>query len=85
MDLSKLKKRSSYPFETIVLAVAFTPRLDSILAETQRIVEAFGSSLILIHVGEKTNEKEELLDNLVSKTGMLRVAHGVPRALRVRN
>ena len=70
MDLSKLKKRPSYPFETIVLAVAFSPRLDAILANAWRITETMGSALILIHVGEKTNEKEELLDNLMTNVGM---------------
>ena len=70
MDLIKLKKRPSYPFETIVLAVAFTPRLESMLADTSRIVSALGAALILIHVGEKTNEKEDLLENLMTKTGI---------------
>ena len=70
MDLNKLKKRPSYPFETIVLAVAFTPRLDAILADTKRIVDALRANLILIHVGEKTTQKEELLDNLLSQKGI---------------
>ena len=69
MDLSRLKKRASFPFETIATAVAFSPRLESILAETKRISVLFNTNLVLIHIGEKTTEKEETLDKLIEKIG----------------
>lgn len=56
-----------------MLAIAFTPRLEAMLSETFCICESLGSVLILIHVGEKTDEKEELLDALMSKTGIDKV------------
>jgi nucleotide-binding universal stress UspA family protein len=70
MDLSKLKKRASFPFETIATAIAFSPRLEPILAETKRLAALFDASLVLIHIGEKTNEKEDTLDKLMTKTGI---------------
>lgn len=67
MDLSKLKNRPSYPFETIAVAVGFSPRLEAILSETKRLNEAIGARLIFIHVGEKTREKEHQLEALIDK------------------
>lgn len=67
MDLSKLKKRPSYPFETIAVAVGFTPRLEGVLAESKRIAESVNATFILIHIGEKTREKEDQLDKLIDK------------------
>lgn len=69
-DLRKLKKRSAYPFETIAAAIAFSPRLEAVLAESKRIAFVFNARLILIHVGEKTKGKEEKLDKMMSKLGI---------------
>ncbi len=71
MDLSKLKRRPSFPIETIAVALAFSPRLDGILAEAKRIKLQLNSALILIHVGEKTAEKEEILDSGLQKAGLV--------------
>mgnify|MGYP000051758594 CR=1 FL=1 len=70
MDYSKLKKRPSYPFETIAVAVSFSPRLEAVLCEAKRISNLFGSQLILLHVGDKTPEKEELLEAHIKKAGL---------------
>jgi len=67
MSTNKLKGRPSFPFETIAIAIAFSPRLEAILSEAKRIVDVLKSNLILIHIGEKTNGKEEQLDKLMSK------------------
>ena len=68
-DLSKLKKRPSFPFETIAVAIAFSPRLEAILMETKRMVSMYGSQLVIIHVGKKDEHHEELLDKLIQKIG----------------
>ncbi len=65
MDLSKLKNRPAYPFETIAVAVSFSPRCEYILAEAKRFSDALGSALLIIHVGEKTAEKEKRLDDMM--------------------
>ncbi len=70
MDLSKLKKRPAYPFETIAVAVSFSPRCLPVLAEAKHISDALNAALLLIHIGEKTSEKEQLLDELMNKAGM---------------
>ena len=70
MDLSKLKKRPSHPFETIAVAVSFSPRCLSVLAEAKHLSEVLNAALILIHIGEKTSEKEQHFDELMNKVGM---------------
>ncbi|HEY0031433.1 MAG TPA: universal stress protein [Bacteroidia bacterium] len=70
MDLSKLKKRPSYPFETIAVAVSFSPRCKPVLAEAKRIADIVGSTLILLHIGDKTSEKEQELDELMAEVGI---------------
>jgi len=67
MNTNHLKGRPSFPFETIAVAIAFSPRLEAILSESKRIVDVLKSNLILIHIGDKTAEKEEQLDKLLSR------------------
>jgi len=69
-DINKLKKRPSYPFETIAVGLAFSPRMEIILTEAKKIADACGSKLVLIHIGEKTKEKEKSLDNILFNTGI---------------
>lgn len=70
MDLSKLKKRPAYPFETIAVAVSFSPRCLPVLAQAKYIADVLSASLLLIHIGEKSSEKERLLDDLMGQLGM---------------
>lgn len=70
MDLSKLKKRPSHPFETIAVAVSFSPRCLLVLEEAKHLSDILSATLILIHIGEKTSEKEQHLDDLMDQVGM---------------
>lgn len=70
MDYSKLKGRPSWPFETIGVAIAFSPRLEDLLGEAQRFAKAFGAQLVLMHIGERTRTKEALLDDAFRNTGI---------------
>ncbi len=70
MDYSKLKRRSSYPFETIGVAIAFSPRLDAILGEAKILADNFGAQLLLMHIGERTRTKEAKLDESFRKLGI---------------
>src|SRR6185503_2212883 len=65
-----LKKRAAYPFETIAVGLAFSPRMESILAEAKRIADACGSKLVLIHVGAKTKEKEKALGDILFRNNI---------------
>lgn len=64
----KLKKRPSYPFETIAVAIAFSPRLTAVFAEAIRIQKLTKARLILIHAGKKDQEKERVLNELIKET-----------------
>jgi nucleotide-binding universal stress UspA family protein len=57
-------------YQKIALAVAFSPRMEALLAETKRLVELFQSDLILIHIGEKTNELEKRLQEVLHRHGL---------------
>lgn len=69
-DIQKLKKRPSYPFETIAVGLAFSPRMESILVEAKKIVDSCGSKLVLIHVGAKTKEKEKSLSDILFRNNI---------------
>ncbi len=70
MDLSKLKKRPAFPFETIAVAISFSPRCPLILSEAKRISDILGATLLLLHIGEKNIEKEQELDDMMAKVGL---------------
>lgn len=70
MDLSKLKRRPAYPFETIAVAVSFSPRCLPLLAQAKYLADVLKASLLLIHIGEKNSEKERELDELMAKLNM---------------
>jgi nucleotide-binding universal stress UspA family protein len=70
MDHRKLKGRPPYPFETIGVAVAFSPRLEMVLGEARRLAATFGARLVLIHVGDRTDAKEALLRQTMAKAGL---------------
>jgi hypothetical protein len=64
-----IKGKPSYPFETIALAVAFSPRLEALIAETKRFASLFNARVVFIHVGKRTSEKEKHLHNILSHYG----------------
>ncbi len=44
--------------------------MEALISETKRLVQLFGSDLILIHIGKKTDELEAKLDEIIIKTGL---------------
>jgi nucleotide-binding universal stress UspA family protein len=70
MDLSKLKKRPAYPFETIAVAISFSSRCQNILVEAKHLSDTLNSSLVLMHIGEKTTNKEQELDRMMNEVGI---------------
>jgi nucleotide-binding universal stress UspA family protein len=70
MDLSKLKNRAAYPFETIAVAVSFSPQCKYVLSGAKQLADTLGATLILIHVGEKTSDNENILDALMQEVGI---------------
>ncbi|MBW3467865.1 universal stress protein [Arthrospiribacter ruber] len=57
-------------FSKVALAIAFSPRMEALLAEAKRIKEIFSAELMLIHVGEKTSDSEGKLSEMLTKQGL---------------
>lgn len=48
-------------YRKVAVAIAFSPRQQAILREAGRLQKLFNAQLLLVHVGDKTPEKEQLL------------------------
>ncbi|WP_378186087.1 universal stress protein [Aquimarina sp. W85] len=53
-------------FKTILIGVAFSPNLQNNIFEAMRLVDFFDCNLVIVHVGEKTKEKEKTIKHLLS-------------------
>lgn len=54
----------------IGLALAFSPRMEALLAEAIRLMIMYEAQLILVHVGEETSEAKERLETLLSNSSL---------------
>jgi len=54
------------PFKTVLFGFAFSPSLKINIMETSRIAHFFKARLVLLHVGEKTKEKERQILEILS-------------------
>lgn len=57
-------------FRKIGLALAFSPRMEALLAEAARLKKLWNSELVLIHVGRQGEKEEKLLNELMTRTGL---------------
>ena len=57
-------------YQKIALAIAFSPRMEALIAETKQLVDIFNSELILIHVGVQSPELEQKLAEILVARGM---------------
>ncbi|MES2780181.1 MAG: universal stress protein [Bacteroidota bacterium] len=62
--------KAPYPFKKIAVAVAFSPRVEAILAESKRLQDLFNAEMIFIHVGEKNLQQEQYLKHLLHRFGL---------------
>lgn len=53
-------------FSTILTGIAFSPTLKANVYETLRLGMVLNSKVILVHVGEKTTEKEEIINQYIN-------------------
>ncbi|QWX83590.1 universal stress protein [Cellulophaga sp. HaHaR_3_176] len=58
-------KEKIHPFKTILFGFAFSPKLHINIEETSRITTFFNAKLILLHVGEKTEEKINKINAII--------------------
>jgi len=49
------------PYKKIALAIGLNPRTEALVSEAKRIRKVFDAHLVLIHVGERTKEREQLM------------------------
>lgn len=54
-------------YNKIALAIAFSPRMEALICEAKRLKDLYGASLILIHIGQDTEDKRTSLDVLLDK------------------
>lgn len=54
-------------YKKIALAIAFSPRMEALICETKRMKDLYGASLILIHIGQDTDDKRASLDAFLTK------------------
>jgi nucleotide-binding universal stress UspA family protein len=59
------------PFRKIAVAIAFSPRIRALLAETARLKLLWRAELTIIHVGEKTPKEENLLQEHLTAVGLV--------------
>lgn len=57
-------------YQKIALAIAFSPRMEALIAETKKLVDIFQSELILIHVGIQSPTLELKLSEIMEARGM---------------
>jgi nucleotide-binding universal stress UspA family protein len=56
------------PFKSILFGFAFSPSLRVNVLETARIAHFFGAKLLLLHVGEKSQEKSDQINKILAQT-----------------
>ncbi len=54
-------------YRKLALAIAFSPRMEALIAEALKLIQIFEGELILIHVGTKTPELETQLAEVLSR------------------
>lgn len=54
-------------YQKLALAIAFSPRMEALIAEARKLIQIFEGELILIHVGTKTPELEAQLSDVLSR------------------
>ncbi|KOY84982.1 hypothetical protein AD998_01420 [bacterium 336/3] len=52
-------------YKKIALAIGLNPRTEALVSEAKRIQKAFQAELLLIHVGEQTTEREQLMSEFL--------------------
>jgi nucleotide-binding universal stress UspA family protein len=54
-------------YKKLALAIAFSPRMEALIAEARKLIQIFEGELVLIHVGTKTPELEAQLDEILAR------------------
>lgn len=60
-----------HSFNKILIGIAFSPNIVANIHEAIRLANMFGSELVCVHVGEKTAEKEQKLEEIFKQAPTL--------------
>jgi nucleotide-binding universal stress UspA family protein len=71
-NVSFPKPKDFYMFKKVAVAIAFSPYMEALIAETFRLKNLFDAEWLLIHVGEKNEERDHYLHDLLYKLGVSR-------------
>ena len=58
------------PFSKIAVAIAFSPRIRAILAEAARLKILWEAELVIVHVGQRSEKEEKLLNEHLNAVGL---------------
>lgn len=64
---SLMTEQSAVHFKKIIVAVAFSPRIEAILSEARELKKHFQSQIIIIHVGSHNIQQEQYLKHLLHR------------------
>ncbi len=64
-----IKGKSPYPFQTIALAISFSPGLPFLVSEMEKLCLLNNAMAVFIHIGKKTGEKQRELSTLLINHG----------------
>jgi nucleotide-binding universal stress UspA family protein len=65
--MTRIENKPPYPFKKIAVAIAFSPRLEAILAESKNLQDIYDAQMLFIHVGEKNLQQEQYLKHLLHR------------------
>lgn len=64
-----IKGKSPYPFQTIALAISFSPGLPFLVSEMDKLCKLNSAVAVFIHIGKKTGDKQRELSELLISHG----------------
>ena len=64
-------------FNKIGIAIAFSPRIEAIVAEAAQLQRMFSAQLVFIHIGNQTEEQEKYLFELINTNGIARTQYQI--------
>ena len=56
--------------DKIGLALAFSPRMEALMAEVSRLLKIYSAQLVLVHVGPENEDAKNKVSNLLSVCGV---------------
>lgn len=71
------ERKLPYPFSKIAVAVAFSPRMEAVLAEAKRLQDIFSAKMIFVHIGKKDLQQEQYLKEILHRFGLDKTSNEV--------